>query len=366
MAKEKEPKDASVFKRKILDFKTFSKGKDTVQHEKLKPIKEGAEASTSRDEMIQLLHKNFPNVVAKKSEEFIKTDTNGICSAAENSSFIDNAKKISAFNPTDSYFYNSRLDKDYIEEVHKTLYNFLKEHGWYTEFYDSATPQFYPIWGANESIDEASEDNKFNYMMLSRLQSDCDYFLGNGNRSERNLWADNVDAHIKEMKRLWNLLPVKPEWLSMEDILDYEAKMKDSTNEKLTNDAKDFISKKIKKLIGEGRPQKQAVAMAYSYARKEGYDVPENESEIFESDMPSDELVKGKVYKIYDRNDNGKLYKSAARFDGPDGAKGNKFALVNLPVESYIWIKADALESFLFVEINYVSREEYLQKKQKK
>lgn len=71
-------------------------------------------------------------------------------------------------------------------------------------------------------------DNKFNYMMLSRLQSDNDYFLGYGNRSERNLWADNVDSHIAEMKRLWNILPEdgKPEWLSMEDILKYEKEMK--------------------------------------------------------------------------------------------------------------------------------------------
>jgi len=67
---------------------------------------------------------------------------------------------------------------------------------------------------------------KHNYMMLSRLQQDCEYFLGNGNRSEKNLWAGNVDAQIKEMKRLWNILQEKPEWLSMEEILDYEEKMK--------------------------------------------------------------------------------------------------------------------------------------------
>lgn len=68
------------------------------------------------------------------------------------------------------------------------------------------------------------------YMMLGRLQSDNDYFLGAGGRSERNLWAGNVDAQISEMKKLWNSLPKnsKPEWLSMEDILDYETKMKDN------------------------------------------------------------------------------------------------------------------------------------------
>ena len=72
-------------------------------------------------------------------------------------------------------------------------------------------------------------DNKFSYMMLGRLKSDCDYYLGNGNRSERNLWAKSVEEQIKEMKRIWNSLPEneKPEWLSMEDIEDYESKMKD-------------------------------------------------------------------------------------------------------------------------------------------
>lgn len=69
-------------------------------------------------------------------------------------------------------------------------------------------------------------DNTFNYMMLSRLQSDCDYFLGYGNRSIRHLPRGSVDEQIKEMKRLWNNLPEKPEWLSMEEIEDYEKKMK--------------------------------------------------------------------------------------------------------------------------------------------
>lgn len=68
-------------------------------------------------------------------------------------------------------------------------------------------------------------DAKFNYMMLSRLESDCKYFLGYGGRSERTLWAGSVEEQISEMKKLWNELEVKPEWLTMEQINDYEAKM---------------------------------------------------------------------------------------------------------------------------------------------
>ena len=69
---------------------------------------------------------------------------------------------------------------------------------------------------------------KFNYMMLGRLRSDNDYYLGNGNRHEKHLWAGNVKDQIAEMKRLYNQLPkhLKPEWLSMTDINNYEKKMK--------------------------------------------------------------------------------------------------------------------------------------------
>lgn len=68
---------------------------------------------------------------------------------------------------------------------------------------------------------------KHQYMMLSRLQSDCEYFLGWGNGSVSSLWGDNVEEHIAEMKRLWNELDVKPEWLSYEEIEYYERKMTD-------------------------------------------------------------------------------------------------------------------------------------------
>jgi hypothetical protein len=69
-----------------------------------------------------------------------------------------------------------------------------------------------------------SVDNSFDYMMLDRLRSDNDAFLY-GSRNESQLWAGNVKDQIDEMKTIWNRLKVKPEWLSMEDILDYEEKM---------------------------------------------------------------------------------------------------------------------------------------------
>lgn len=66
---------------------------------------------------------------------------------------------------------------------------------------------------------------QFEYMMLSRLQSDCEYFLNWGKGSIKHLWADNVHEHIGEMKRIWNVLIIKPEWLLLEQINEYENKM---------------------------------------------------------------------------------------------------------------------------------------------
>lgn len=66
------------------------------------------------------------------------------------------------------------------------------------------------------------------YMMLSRLQSDCEYFLGFGNGCVKHLWAGSVDSQIEEMKTLWYGFPTdaKPEWLSLEQIAEYEKRMK--------------------------------------------------------------------------------------------------------------------------------------------
>ncbi|WP_303977490.1 LPD11 domain-containing protein [Streptococcus danieliae] len=68
----------------------------------------------------------------------------------------------------------------------------------------------------------------FDYMMLSRLKEDCEYFLGYGNGYEGRLWAENVEDQIAEMKKIWNKFPdnAKPQWLKWEEILDYEKRMK--------------------------------------------------------------------------------------------------------------------------------------------
>lgn len=87
--------------------------------------------------------------------------------------------------------------------------------------------EFDPIEEEEEVVEETKPDYSFTYRMLSRLKQDNEYFLGHGGRYDGHLWAKNVPDQIAEMKKLWNKLPedAKPEWLSWQDILDYEQKM---------------------------------------------------------------------------------------------------------------------------------------------
>lgn len=81
---------------------------------------------------------------------------------------------------------------------------------------------------------EPDEEEKRNYRMLDRLKGDCEYFLGNGNRCLKNLYYGDVENQIKVMKEIYNALKIKPEWLTFEEILNYEKEMliQGSINEK--------------------------------------------------------------------------------------------------------------------------------------
>lgn len=64
-------------------------------------------------------------------------------------------------------------------------------------------------------------------MMLDRFRSDCEYYLNHGNRSSKVLWSQDEKQHIENMKDLYNSFGEndKPEWLTWEQILDYERRM---------------------------------------------------------------------------------------------------------------------------------------------
>ncbi len=74
---------------------------------------------------------------------------------------------------------------------------------------------------------ENQHDFSFDYQLLARLQQDCEYYLGYGAGHSKHLWAQSVDAQIEKMKKLWHKVPLKPEWLSLDQIESYEQKMKD-------------------------------------------------------------------------------------------------------------------------------------------
>lgn len=76
--------------------------------------------------------------------------------------------------------------------------------------------------------DLITHDDKFKYMMLGRLKSDCEYFLGFGARSLKHLYMNTVEQHIFIMRGLHHNLKVKPEWLTLEQIKNYEIKMLES------------------------------------------------------------------------------------------------------------------------------------------
>lgn len=74
-------------------------------------------------------------------------------------------------------------------------------------------------------IEKRENTREFDYMMLDRLCTDCEYFLRNG--YVKNLYYKDVDKHIEEMKKIYNSFSEreKPEWLSMEEIENYKIQM---------------------------------------------------------------------------------------------------------------------------------------------
>lgn len=134
----------------------------------------------------------------------------------------------------------------YVKSVKRDMQNILDD---FIDNYEQAFNE--------ESLEESlteSNDPEFNYKMLDRLKSDCDYFLGNGNRSEKHLWAGNCEAQIAKMREIYNSLEEKPEWLSEEDIDNYEKEMcskQDKVEEKRTlpENEKEILKNNMRKVL---------------------------------------------------------------------------------------------------------------------
>ncbi len=81
------------------------------------------------------------------------------------------------------------------------------------------------ISAGNFLTEQEQRDYTQEYRLLSRLKADCEYFLGEGGRAEKHLWAGSVHAQIAKMRELYNMLPDKPEWLTKEAIDSYADRM---------------------------------------------------------------------------------------------------------------------------------------------
>lgn len=84
------------------------------------------------------------------------------------------------------------------------------------------------------NADERENPRKYNYMMLDRLRTDCDYFLDNGNGFLGHLYYKDVNKHIEEMKKIYGSFSEqeKPEWISLQDIENYKEKMNEKLKER--------------------------------------------------------------------------------------------------------------------------------------
>ena len=201
--------------------------------------------------MRDLLKDNhYKKVESSELSESINNEPKDKLNATEFVSLVDNLKKMDLWDGKDETF------KDAVEKYYSILdtQSKLKNEGTIL---------------SEEQLKEEADSPEFKYQLLDRLKSDCEYFLKAGNRSEKHLWAGNVDDQIAKMKELWNSLEEKPEWLSMEDIENYEKEMKQDTVEESkieeikttsentkTYDAIDYFwqdedIKTIQELIGE-------------------------------------------------------------------------------------------------------------------
>ena len=78
------------------------------------------------------------------------------------------------------------------------------------------------------TVDEVIQhDLRFRYMLLGRLQADCEYYLGYGNRNPRRLWAGSEAEQIEFMIKLYDSFKEdeKPMWLTTEKIMENRKEM---------------------------------------------------------------------------------------------------------------------------------------------
>ena len=93
-----------------------------------------------------------------------------------------------------------------------------------------------------KEIKEIEKVQKQYYMMLSRMESDCRFYLGEGSRDARySLYMRNEKAQISEMLHIYDRLTLKPVWIDVKTILWYAGQMGVSIKHGFLLRAEDFI-----------------------------------------------------------------------------------------------------------------------------
>lgn len=79
--------------------------------------------------------------------------------------------------------------------------------------------------------DILNKDVKFRYMLLDRMRTDCEYYLGNGHRNAKDLWAGDEQLQIEYMAALYNSFDEdsKPQWLTLDEIYEFKELMCDDS-----------------------------------------------------------------------------------------------------------------------------------------
>ena len=120
-----------------------------------------------------------------------------------------------------------------VERAARTLADdmtFLRLYSDHTAFHNrlhrEVIDETYPMLSQpQQELDSVPYNFEFEYRQLSRLKSDCEYFLGAGQRHGKHLSEGGIEAQIAKMRELYDAVPDKPEWLTAEDIDRYEAEM---------------------------------------------------------------------------------------------------------------------------------------------
>lgn len=96
---------------------------------------------------------------------------------------------------------------------------------------------------------------RFEYMMLGRLEADCLFYLGYGMRDANYaLYYFDERTHIDEMLKLYGKIVVKPDWLTMDGICGYAERMGAPVKWRVPRVMKDRLQRFFQKLVFQWGP----------------------------------------------------------------------------------------------------------------